>query len=220
MDLVQIGDALEQTHGATEPHAVRDPFEMALWENVAYLVNDGRRGAAFTGLKTAIGLTPDAILEAPVGVIAAAIADGGMKPEMRAEKLKRCSEVAQEIGLDTLRELVATAPDKARRLLKRFPGIGDPGADKILLVAGTMRTLALDSNGLRVLVRIGYGEESRNYSATYRSIDKAVQPELPDDSGALWRLHQLLRTHGKEMCTRSRPACEPCPLSRDCAFNR
>ena len=51
------------------------------------------------------------------------------------------------------------ASTKARRALKRFPGIADPGADKLLLFAGVTPYLALDSNGLRVLLRLGYGEE-------------------------------------------------------------
>ena len=38
-------------------------------------------------------------------------------------------------------------------ILKRFPGIGDPGADKILLCSRGAATLAPESNALRVLLR-------------------------------------------------------------------
>ena len=44
-------------------------------------------------------------------------------------------------------------------MLKKFPAIGDPGVDKILLLTRTEPVMALDSNGLRVLVRLGFGAE-------------------------------------------------------------
>jgi adenine-specific DNA glycosylase len=34
----------------------------------------------------------------------------------------------------------------------------------------------------------------------------------------LIRAHQLLREHGQELCRRSRPSCERCPLSDVCLY--
>src|SRR2546426_12509444 len=51
------------------------------------------------------------------------------------------------------------SPAEARKILKRFPGIGDPGADKILLFCRGGQGLGPDSNALRVLVRLGRSEE-------------------------------------------------------------
>ena len=50
----------------------------------------------------------------------------------------------------------------------QFPMIGEPGAEKILLFSGVLAVLALDSNGVRVLVRLGVGEERKSYAATYK----------------------------------------------------
>ena len=55
----------------------------------------------------------------------------------------------------------------------RQPCSGDPGAEKILLFSRTHSILALDSNGLRVLRRLGYGEERKSYASTYRSAQEA-----------------------------------------------
>jgi endonuclease-3 len=52
-------------------------------------------------------------------------------------------------------------PPKAKKLLMRFPMIGEPGAEKILLFCGALAVLALESNGLRVLVRVGVAEERK-----------------------------------------------------------
>ncbi|MGZ5380951.1 MAG: hypothetical protein ACXWFQ_03765, partial [Thermoanaerobaculia bacterium] len=96
----------------------------------------------------------------------------------------------------------------------------EPGADKLLLAAGSAVTLAPDSNGLRVLVRLGYATEDANYAKTYRAVAEAVAPELPDDTAWLVAAHQLLRRHGRETCRRSEPRCEICPLAKGCDFAR
>ncbi|HEX7615962.1 MAG TPA: hypothetical protein VF554_11890 [Thermoanaerobaculia bacterium] len=79
-------------------------------------------------------------------------------------------------------------------------------------------SLAPDSNGLRVLVRLGYAQEDANYAKTYRAAAEAVAPELPKDSNRLIAAHQLLRRHGQEICRRSEPRCDVCPLARGCDF--
>jgi endonuclease-3 len=199
-----------------------DPYELALWENVAYLVDDARRRAAFEGLRREVGFDPESILRAPEQLLTEAIADGGMQPGRRAEKVRRCAAIAGELGREALAEAVRQGGPFARRILKRFPGIGDPGADKLLLFAGATRLLAPESNGLRVLNRLGFGEPhvegEGDYARAYRSAADAVAPELPPrDLPWLRRAHQLLRAHGQEMCRRSHPLCELCPLQAKCA---
>ena len=80
--------------------------------------------------------------------------------------------------------------------------------------------MALDSNGLRVLCRVGFAEEQKNYSATYRLVQDAIREQLPQDFDSLIRAHQLLRQHGQELCKRSKPRCTDCPLQTECAYNR
>ncbi len=102
--------------------------------------------------------------------------------------------------------------------MKKFPSIGDPGAEKILLFSRNLPVLALDSNGLRVLIRLGYGKEDKNYTKQYRSAQEAVDFELQRDCGWLTEAHQLLRRHGQELCKRNHPLCEACPLRPECAY--
>jgi endonuclease III len=209
---------LEAAHGRPAPPAVTDPFEMVLWENVAYLVDDERRAQVFARLRDEIGLDPEDLLGTPLEALAEIIRDGGMQPEHRAAKLVAAAEAALSLGVETFRELVRTAPAKASKALRRFPGIGEPGADKILLFSGAKRTLAPDSNALRVLVRLGFGAEDANYGRMYRAASAAVAPQLPDDSPWLVRAHQLLRRHGQEICRRSVPLCEACPMTDGCRW--
>ena len=203
MKLTRIIAALEKLYGSMAPR-VTDPFEMILLENAAYLVDDARRQETFERLRESIGLTPAAILERSPEEIAAAIAGGGMLKEHRAEKVMASARLANKIGV-------------SEKTLRKFPRVGEPYADRILLFIGKKVTLAPDSNALRVLLRLGYGEESKNYAKTYRSAVAASAGEVRDAKFAL-RAHMLLRRHGQELCRRSAPRCELCPLRGDCAW--
>jgi len=59
------------------PPAV-DPFELVIWENCAYLVDDARRATVFKRLQRAVGLKPAAILATPLPALADIIKEGGM----------------------------------------------------------------------------------------------------------------------------------------------
>ena len=59
---------------------------------------------------------------------------------------------------------------EAQKALKKFPTIGDPSADKILLFTKTAPVAAIPSNCVHVLPRLGFGEEKKNYAASYRSV--------------------------------------------------
>ena len=109
--------------------------------------------------------------------------------------------------------------DRAKRALRSFPGIGEPGAEKILLFAGRHALLAPDSNALRVLVRLGLVGEGTSYSRTYAAA-RAAAFALRADVPFLLQAHQLLQRHGQSLCRRSAPRCTQCPLARECAYAR
>lgn len=209
---------LKGFYGAPRPPKTTDPFEMILLENVAYLVGDEQRAEAFDALRERVGLSPVDVVTAPDERLLEVARLGGMLPASRVEKLRRIANIAlQEFDGDLGSILKLPAP-KAKRALKKFPGIGNPGAEKILLFTRTQPVLALESNGLRAMMRLGYGEEQKTYSATYRSVQEAVEPELKNDFDWLIEAHQLLRRHGQELCKRSEPRCAECPLKLNCRF--
>ena len=142
---------------------------------------------AFAELAKRVGTTAEKIRAARREVLLAIARKGGMHPEQRAERLVRCAEITLSRFGGDLRRAVALPSREARRALRLFPGIGEPGAEKILLFTGTEPVLALESNGLRVLVRLGYGEQRKSYAATYRSVQGAVDRELVRDCAWLQR---------------------------------
>src|SRR5262245_9685253 len=181
LSLVAVLDRLAATYGEPAPPVVTDPFEQVLWENVAYLADDGRRAAAFAALHERVGTAPARILAAPDRVLAA-VASAGILPATQAAKLRRCAEIAlAEFGgdLNALRRL-PLAP--AKRALQRFPGIGEPGAEKIVLFARIHPVPALDSNGVRAVLRLGFGRAAPSYATTYRAVEAAVRDQVPADA--------------------------------------
>ena len=212
-------DKLRQHYGAPAPPPSTDPLELIIWENIAYLANDKRRAEAFATLKQSIGTRPEQILAAEHSALAA-IGKAGILPNVSAEKLLSIAKIAFEEFDSDLRSVLKKPLPQAKKALKRFPSIGDPGAEKILLLTRSYPVMALDSNGLRVLCRVGFAEEQKNYSATYRLVQDAIHEQLPRDCDSLIRAHQLLRKHGQELCKRSKPRCADCPLSDSCNYTR
>ncbi len=211
--------ALRKLYGKPKPPAVTHPFEQILWENVAYLANEDRRAEAFAMLRQKVGLEPKKILAAPAGALHE-IGRRGILPGNSAAKLREIAEIAVSDFDGDLRPVLKLPLKEARKALRKFPSIGDPAAEKILLFARSHPVFSMDSNILRVLLRLGYGKDEKSYSASYRSAREAVSPELPKDSDGLIEAYQLLRRHGQELCKRSRPLCEACPLRRGCAYYR
>ena len=211
---------LERHYG--EPHRppARGLFELVLWENACYLLPDDRRAAVFEGLRQRVGLTAAAILGADRRTLLELATMGGMRPEVRVSRWLEIARITTEQFGGNLESLLLAPWPEARKALKLFPTIGDPGAEKLLLFCGVGERLALDSNGLRVLLRVGFGQEMKNYAASYRSVQQALSGELPRDAGALANAHLLLRSHGKSLCRDKSPRCQECPLADGCAFAR
>jgi endonuclease-3 len=189
-----------------------------MWENACYLLPDDRRAAVFEGLREQVGMNAEAIWKADQEALLPLAKMGGMRPETRVFRWREIARITiSQFGGD-LDSILALPYDKARRALHQFPNIGQPGAEKILMLCGKSSGLPLESNGLRVLERVGYGRAQKNYGATYRSVQEALEGELPGDAASLTRAHLLLRYHGKTVCRTNRPLCEDCPLAPECAF--
>jgi endonuclease-3 len=211
---------LKRHYGVLQAPPAKGPFELVMWENACYLLPDERRLEVFEALREKVGLTAAAIHAAPDKVLLPLAKRGGMRPETRVLRWREIARTTIERyagNLDTILKLPYSA---AKSALKQFPTIGDPGAEKILLLCGVASGLPLESNGLRVLLRVGWGRLQKNYGATYRSVQTDLKPELPTKAARLKEAHLLLRTHGKELCKDKAPLCHQCPLAPDCDYAR
>jgi endonuclease-3 len=209
---------LQDHYGQPAPEPPRDPFQLILLENVAYLATEERRRAAFGELVHTVGTAPEAILEASTAQLRAVTARGILSDTF-VDKLRECATIAVHDFDGDLMAILDRPLAQAKKALRRFPGIGEPGAEKILLFTRRHPFLAPESNGLRVLTRIGLVPEHSSYAKTY-----AAARELGTASGLsigdLVIAHLLLKRHGQELCRRNEPDCPACPVRSGCAFAR
>ena len=203
----KIIKALEVHYGRPHPPSLSDPLHLILFESIGYLVDDNTREVAFAALRNQVGLEPGDIIAAPIQSLVAVTRLGGIQPEIRARRLKEIALIVLNEFEGDLRKALDLPAPQAIRALKKFPSIADPGAEKILLFTRTYPLLGLESNGLRVLLRLGFGQEYKNYSTSYRSVREALADQIGDDCDFLIRAHQLLRRHGKTLCKTNAPAC-------------
>jgi endonuclease III len=188
---------LHKQYGDVELPEPRTPFALIVWENCAYLVDDERRAQTFANLRKQIGMTPQKLVVAGSKKIEAAIRDGGVQPPHRAAKVFESAQLALDVSDDEWRD---------RKVLKRFPGIADPGADKLPLLCGFSDAPALDSNGLRVLERLRVVKLGQAYAAAYQAGIRALNEAGVGGESAI-EAFGLLRAHGRELCKRASPRC-------------
>jgi endonuclease III len=218
LELAAAVQTLRRYYGPPEALPTTDPFELVVWENVAYLASPARRRDAFAMLRREVGTTPGQILAASQAALERVAAHGILKSRF-ATKLRACARIAIEDFGGDLRPVIHGPLPKAKQALRRFPGIGEPGAEKILLFAGAQSLLAPDSNALRVLVRLGFIQEDKSYARMYTA-GRDVASHAAMDTAGMQEAHQLLQQHGQTLCKRNAPLCGSCPLAAMCQFVR
>jgi len=213
-----ILDRLEKRYGKQQATWPTDPYLFLVWWHCGYPASDKACGKGWDSLNQSIGVEPEKILRASPDKLSDALRPGGMVPELRAMRLKEiAARVKDEFGGD-LRSALVGPMAKVRGILKKFPNIADPGADRILLFADGATSAAIPSNCPHVLVRLQRGQERENYGVTYREAQQAIEAEVPATFTARVRAYLLLKHHGQEVCKRTKPKCEQCCVKSVCAY--
>jgi endonuclease III len=230
-ELGRVLEALGKHYGKQVAVGPNDPYEMILFVNCGYPATDASCTKGYEALRKGVGAKPVEILPAPKAKLAKLMRLGGIVPELRAERLKTIAKIVNEdFGGDlkwSLEKLLQEEKKEAgkgvrlaKKALKEFPVIGDPGADKILLFARLAPVAAVPSACTGVPQRILFGDEDKNYAAGYRAVQEAMTVELPETFDARQRAYLLLKRHGSEICKRTKPKCEVCPISGMCTYFR
>ena len=215
LDLRDVVAELARRYPA--PAVLTDPLQQVLWENIGYLIDDPQRAALFQEFGTRVGLDARQIACADGAILLDIARRGGMRPETRVQRWRDIAEIVLTRADGDLDGALRALPlAKARALLKAFPAIGDPGADKILLFAGVAPRPSLESNGVRALARLGLFIEQRDYGASYRAAIDALIRYGEMDRDWLITAYVVLREHGRALCKRSAPLCLTCPLDAEC----
>jgi endonuclease-3 len=217
--VTQLLDLLAAYHGEQTAPWPTDPYLFLVWWHCGYPAGDARCAKGWESLTRLVGVDVESILKADPDRLANALKPGGMVPELRAMRLKEIGErVVKQYGGDLREGLNGLSVTQARRALKQFPNIADPGADRILLFAGISPVAAVPSNCPHVLVRIQAGQERENYGRSYREAQELIEAGLPPTFDSRTRAYLLLKYHGQQLCKASNPKCDICPVATHCAF--
>ena len=216
--VAKLLDRLEEYYGTQQPSWPIEPYEFIVWWHCGYPASDERCAKGWAALNREIGTAPRQILAVAPTALAAALKPTVMLPDIAAQRLKEiAARVQDEFGGDLRRALIGPL-SHARKVLKQFHSIADPGADRILLFAGITPVAAIPSNCPHVLVRLLQGREREDYTGTYREAQKAISSQVPETLDARQRAYLLLKKHGQQICKRTKPKCDQCPVSKECAY--
>jgi endonuclease-3 len=209
---------LEKIYGVQSAPWPRSPYDLLIWMNCGYPASDANCIRGWAAVSNTFGTRPQQILAAPREKLTQALKNGGIVPELRANRL---AEIAARVetefpsGFETT---LASDLNGARKILKKFPTIGDPGADRILLFTRISAVAAVPSNHPQVLVRIRSGKEVEDYKVNYRVAQKLLDESIPPDFEQRMRAYLLLKVHGETLCKRSNPKCQECSIRPDCKY--
>jgi endonuclease III len=210
---------LEIYYGKQLPSWPTDPYLFLVWWHCGYPASDASCAKGWESLNNEIGVDPDRLLSVNFSKLALALKSGGMMAELRAMRLKDIAErIQKQFGGDLRIALKRASVTQARAAIKKFPGVADPGADRILLFGGISPVAAVPSNCPHVLVRIQIGREPENYRKTYSEAQRILQASVPGTFDARMRAYLLLKCHGQHLCKLTNPKCSACPVRTSCAF--
>ncbi len=217
--LAETLHVLEQHYGPQQPGFPTDPYEFLVWWHCGYPASDAACNRGWQSLTAAVRIDPETLLHTSEAQLATLLRPGGMVPELRARRLHEIAHrVLNECSSDLRRALSTSALKDARSLLKSFPNIADPGADRILLFAVLAPIAAVPSNAPQVAVRIRLGAEHESYATTYREAQSLIESETKPHFDPRTRAFLLLKRHGETLCKRTHPKCPACPLQPTCAY--
>src|SRR5215472_2936199 len=227
--LTQILDSLEELYGSQKLAGPTDPYEMIVFLNCGYPDSDVKCAKGFDTLKREVGVQPKKLLAAPKSKLEKLMRPSVIVPGVCAERLQEIADkVENELGGDltaVLKKRMREAKDHpekglkaAKKVLREFPTIGEPSAEKILLFSGLAPVPAVPSAFVDVMTRLFAGEPGKNYAADYHAAREILDSELPKTFEARQRAYLLLKKHGQETCKHSKPKCEVCPLTAPCSY--
>jgi len=212
-------DALESFHGRQRPDWPVDPYAFLVWWHCGYPPSDEACNKGWAALTAEQDVAPAKLVKARAPTLARLLKAGGFVADLRAERIKSiAAEVIEKWGGDLSRALRETPIAAAMKALKKLPGIGEPGAERILLFGDIAPVPAVPSNATQVAVRMQRGASFDAYTKDYREGRRLIEAHVPATLAARQRSFLLLKIHGQTLCKRSKPQCDACPIASNCAF--
>jgi len=205
---------LDEAYGLPEWRPHHDPTSELVLTILSQNTSDANSGRAFVRLLEAFP-TWDAVIEAPLPALIAAIQPGGLAPT----KAPRIQAVLRDIkgrrgGFD-LSFLGELPLEEARAWLRSLHGVGPKTVACVLMFALGRPAMPVDTHVFRVAMRLGLiperaGKAAMTPEKAHGLLEAAV---APDD---FYAFHIGLIKHGRRTCSAQRPRCPDCVLRDLC----
>jgi endonuclease-3 len=152
----------------------------------------------------------DAVADAPVRSIAAAIRTSGLA-EIKAPRIRRIlRRIRSEHGRIDLQFLRRWESERAYGYLVSFDGVGPKTALCVLLFAFGKNVFPVDTHVARIARRLDWLDEGVSTAKAHEILTPLIRP------ADRYAMHVLLIAHGRAVCKARRPVCGTCVLQELC----
>ncbi|MFC1804721.1 endonuclease III domain-containing protein [Candidatus Omnitrophota bacterium] len=183
------------------------PFEIAIGAILTQNTNWGNVEKAINNLKAKGLLSPKKLHQLSCAKIARLIKPSGYF-NIKAKRLKAFLDFLFRDYGGSLKGMSSVSTNRLRNDLLCVNGIGPETADSILLYALKRPVFVVDAYTRRIFSR----HRCIKNDADYNTIQEFFTDKLKRNTGLFNEYHALLVRLGKELCLKSRPRCNICPL--------
>ena len=166
---------------------------------------------AMQRLKDASILFLEGIHKTPVEELAELVHSSGYF-NVKARKLKALAQHIYDHHDGDLSAMLAQPWELLRSELLSVYGIGEETADDIVLYAADAPSFVIDAYTRRIVTRLGIAPTTDRYES-YRVL---FMDAMPADVPCFNEYHALIVKLGKDVCKKSWPLCQECPLLTLC----
>lgn len=154
----------------------------------------------------------DAVADAPVEEVAAAIRSGGLA-DQKAPTIQRALRAIRERAGEITPHFLDDLDDhEAMEFLQSIKGVGQKTAACVLLFDLERDVLPVDTHVHRVSRRLGLVPENATANRTQYLLEEIIPPE------ERYAAHVLFIRHGRRVCTARSPKCPECVLLDLCEY--
>ncbi len=210
----EIIGRLDRAYGVPEWRPHHDPTSELVRTILSQNTSDANSGRAFVRLLEAFP-TWDAVIDAPLPRLIAAIQPGGLAPTKAPRIQAALSDVRERAGGFDLSFLGDLPLDEARAWLRSIHGVGPKTVACVLMFALGRPAMPVDTHVFRVATRLGLipARAGKAAMTAEKAHDLLEQLVPPDD---FYAFHIGLIKHGRRTCAAQRPKCADCVLADVC----
>jgi endonuclease-3 len=210
----EIVARLDDAYGVPEWRPHHDPTSELVLTILSQNTSDANSGRAFVRLLEAFP-TWDAVIDAPLPRLIAAIQPGGLAPTKAPRIQAALREIRERNGSFDLSFLGDLPLDEARAWLRSIHGVGPKTVACVLMFALGRPAMPVDTHVFRVATRLGLiPARSGKAAMTAEKAHDLLEALVPPDD--FYAFHIGLIKHGRRTCTAQRPRCAECVLVDIC----